>query len=63
MEIEVTGSHDTEDKNLKKLELFCINIFMISNLVTVPKSVSSDSARGSGDELTVLLLLTLGEPQ
>ena len=29
----------------------------------VPKSVSSGSARGSGGELTVLLLLTLVEPQ
>ena len=31
-------------KILKKLQLFCINIFMPSNLMTVPKSVSSDSA-------------------
>ena len=32
----------------KKLQLFCINIFMPSNLMTVPKSVSSDSVQGSG---------------
>ena len=32
----------------KKLQLFCINIFMPSNLMTVPKSVSTDSVQGSG---------------
>ena len=39
----VTGSHDMED-----IEILYINIFMPSNLMTVPKSVSSDSVRDSG---------------
>ena len=43
----VIGSHDMEDIE-KKMQLFCINIFRLSNLMTVPKSVSSESARGAG---------------
>ena len=46
-----------------KQQLFCINIFMQKNVMMVPKSVSSDSAWGSGRWASVLLLLTLGEPQ
>ena len=35
-------------KMSKTLQLFCINIFMRSNSMTVPKAISSSSARGSG---------------
>ena len=36
---------------------------MRSHLMLAPKSVSSHSARGSGGELTVPRLLTLGKPR
>ena len=47
----------------KKQQLFSINIFMLSNLMTVPKSVSVIQREALRGELTVLLLLTLDEPQ
>ena len=47
VEVDIAvGPHDMEAT--EKLQYICIDIFMLSNLMTVPKSVSSDSARGSG---------------